>query len=579
MALQIPAAVVAAAALATVLCAAAVRAAPAAPGANVPPVPDFNAECVTQGDLVISGYCAYDLAYGSWTFQTPAREAAALQALDAAQAGLGAAGFTLPSNWSALDPDEQQFVLVDLARVAAGLPPVVAEVPALDAAALAGAQADADPQPPAAWQGYATASNWAGDAQPAVALYGYLFLDGWGGSAAGTPNIDCSGPDASGCWAHRRGVLGNYGPTGLLGVGTVAGAGLGTGSSAQIFAAYDGAPVPVRYTWAEALAAGAAGGAVAPAATSPLWPFADLAGAPWAAGAAATLAQVGVVQGTGPGAFSPGAPLSLEQFVTLLGRALGWSGGVAAPAGTDAYAVPGMAYAAAHGLLPAGLPPTAPLSRLKTATLLLAALGLPPAAAPLPYADLGGLTPADLQVLQTAVADGLLQGTGAGQLAPHQDLSRGQAAVLLLRGILLQARGGAGPATAQALGDGRILYRLGPVRLLAAQAGADPSVYWLPASGAMLADAAGAWWTGDAGWSPQSAPAWAAGASAFGSATAQLWPAGHQGQGPALFSPVVQVVAFSSGSQELLPAAPAWIPAPAGLGADPARAVADALLP
>jgi len=41
-------------------------------------------------------------------------------------------------------------------------------------------------------------------------VYSWIFDDGWGGGGAGsvqTPNYDCTGPGASGCWGHRNSLL------------------------------------------------------------------------------------------------------------------------------------------------------------------------------------------------------------------------------------------------------------------------------------------------------------------------------------------------------------------------------------
>lgn len=551
------------------------------PAANVAPVPNFNASCRSLGAAVVAGYCSFDAATGAFTVATPARESAALAALRGGGAGLGLPALRLPSDFEGLAPDQQQFVLVDLERVAEGLPPVVAETPALDAIALQGAEGDADPRPQGAWTAYASASNWAGEAQPAAALYDYLFLDGWGGSRAATPNLDCTGPAAAGCWAHRRAILGSYGASGLMGIGTVAAAGTSTGSSAQIFVAYDGPPVPVAYTWTQALSAGAAGGLPAPTPGDPppgaqLWPFSDLASAAWSAGAAGTLAALGVARGIGAGAFAPAAPVQLQQFVTLLGRALDWTARpAAAPPGTAAYAAGAMGNAAASGLLPAGSAPAQALTRLQAASLLVRVLDLPPAALPVPLA--AGLAPAEAAPLGAAVAAGVLRGTGVG-LDPSGILARGQAALLVLRALLGAARAGRGPASARVLPGGAILYHLGAVEALAPSSTVDPTAFWIPAGGAILLQAAGSWWNGTVSWRPEATPSWAAGASAYGEAVAELWPAGGAGTGPALFRTTVGAVTLGGATQVLAPGATTWVAAPSsGAATDPGLVLAAAV--
>ena len=551
-----------------------VGAAPADPAANLAPVPNFDAQCVEVAGRIVSGYCDY----GPTGFQVtgPAREAAALAALNAARHGEGLGDLVLPATFATLSPGQRQFVLINLARVARGLPALTALVPALAAIAATGAHADADPLPTGAWTHFASASNWAGDSQAAPAMYGYLYADGWGGTPTATANVDCSGPSAPGCWGHRHAVLGDYGPTGLLGAAAVPATAQATGSSAQFYVAYDGPPLPIEYTWAEALRTGAAGGGPATPQPNPLWPFADLASAPWAAGAAAFLRGVGVVQGTGPGAFSPAAPVQLQELTTFLGRTLSWPQAPALP-GAAPWAAAAMGYAAAYGLLPLGVPPSAPCSRLQAVTLVVRALGLPAVAADLPFSDTAGLSAADTAALSTGYADGLIAGVGDGRLDPQGGLTRAQTVVLLQRALLLLARGrGIGLLAAAPQADGRELYSAGTLRMLAPSPLADPTVYWEAgiAPQAVLCTAAGAWWTGRSGWTPKTPPA---GVTTYGDAAVALWVAGAEGIGPAVFQPVVRVAVSPGGTQELLPGAASWQPAPAAVGADPARAVADSL--
>ena len=559
---------VAAVVLAASLSAPGASAATADPAVNILPVPNFNGACSERGGVVISGFCRFNPLSGQWVVDTPAREAAALQAIDHARLQEDLPALRLPSDWARLSANRQQFVLVNLERVARGLPPMVGLAPALDAVALQGARNQADPVVPPPLNRYASGTNWAGDRQPAVVMYGYMYLDGWGGSPARTPNLDCSGPDASGCWGHRNNILGAYGTHGLMGAAAIAGGPSGTGSSAQVFLAYKGEPLPLTYTWAQALAAGAAGGPPSDLATAPaLWPFADMATTAWAAGPAAALAAVGVVRGVAPGAFGPQAPVTLEQLVVLLARVLGWPAARGTPpGGTAAWAGPAMVAAAARHLLPPTVAPGAPLDRLDAARLVTGALGLPPANVPLPFTDLGGLSPASLASLRTAVADGLLRGTGGGQLLPGANLDRAQAVVLLLRALLWRARNGqasvAGqPLAATALPGGAELYRLGPLRMLAPSSSADPVAFWRrPANGprSVLLKLRGSWWNATGTGRSLPAPVWATGASGYTHEVLQLWPAGDQGDGPALFAPLVRVLRFPNGVQVLPPGGAAW---------------------
>ena len=565
-----------------------VFAATADPAVNIPPVPNFNGACSEQAGVVTSGYCQFNPLGGQWVVNTPAREAAALQAISHARLTEGLPGLRLPAGWSRLSSNRQQFVLVNLERVARGLPPLVGLAPALDALAMTGARNQADPVVPAPLNRYASGTNWAGDQQPAVAMYGYMYLDGWGGSPAQTPNLDCSGPGAPGCWGHRNNVLGAYGESGLMGAAAITGGPSGTGSSAQVFLAYNGPPLALSYTWAQALAAGAGGGLPTdPTAPPPLWPFADMAATTWAAGPAAALAAVGVVRGVAPGAFGPQAPVTLEQLVVLLARVLGWPpANGAAPAGTAAWAAAAMAGAAARHLLPSGVAPAAPLNRLDAARLVTGALRLPPANVPLPFTDLGGLSPGALATLRTAVADGLLRGAGGGRLLPGAGLDRAQAVVLLLRALLWRARNGqssvAGhPLAVTPLPGGAELYRLGSIRMLAPSASADPVAFWYRrANGARsaLVGLNGRWWNAVGTGNSLPAPTWAAGASGYAHDVLQLWPAGSQGDGPALFAPLVRVLHFPNGVQVLAPGGTAWQQVPPAAASGVVRTSMLALL-
>ncbi len=560
--------VVAVLVLAVSLLAPSAGAMPADPAANIPPVPNFNGACSETGGVVTSGYCSFQAQSGQWVVDTPGREAAALQAINHARAQENLPALRLPSNWAQLSSNRQEFVLVNLERVARGLPPLVGLAPALDALALQGARNQADPVVPPPLNRYASGTNWAGDEQPAVAMYGYMYLDGWGGSPASTPNLDCHGPGDGGCWGHRHNVLGDYGTHGLMGAAAIPGGPSGTGSSAQVFLSYNGPPMPLSYTWAQALAAGAAGGSgLDPVAAPAFWPFQDMAATAWAAGPAAALASVGVVRGVGPGSFGPQSPVTLEQLVVLLARVLGWpAANGPVPAGTAPWAASAMAGAAARQLLPAAVAPGAPLDRLDAARIVTSALGLPPSNAPLAFTDLGGLSPGALASLRTAVADGLLRGTGGGQLSPGTGLDRAQAVVLLLRALLWRARHGqssvAGqPLVVTSLSGGALLYHLGQVRMLSPARRADPVAFWRLQPGgvrSVLVNLQGSWWNGSGTGRTLPVPAWAAGASAYTHEVLQLWPAGSQGDGPAQFAPLVRVLRFPADVQVLSPGGTAW---------------------
>jgi len=220
--------------------------APAPPVANLAASPDLTQACRTPS----SATCLD----------------AALLAFDAARAEEGIGPLTLPSDFESLTPGQQLLVLVDCERVDRGLTPVAGELDALDGLAEVGAADDADPTFPSdglsdvtAW---AWAGNWASASSVLSAVYEWMYDDG-----PGSGNIDCTTADSSGCWDHRDNILGfqndvdDYG--GSLSFGGAAlqlGSTRGT-SSLSVTALITWSPDPTSgytYTWAEAVAAGAA---------------------------------------------------------------------------------------------------------------------------------------------------------------------------------------------------------------------------------------------------------------------------------------------------------------------------------
>lgn len=544
------------------------------PSTNIPPDPNFDETCVESNGVVVQGYCSYDARSGDWIVATPQRENAALQAINVARSQEGIGPLVLPDNWAKLTADEQQFVLVNLERIARGLPPLVALAAPLDQLALLGAEAGTDPVP-TGWTGYNTGSNWAAEGQVAIALYAYMYEDGWGGSASLTPNLACTSPVAPGCWGHRDNILGDYGNSGLMGAADLPARGSGTGSSTQLFVAYDGPPVPLVYTWEQALLAGAAGEGADPSVPpASVWAFSDLNSVPWAAAAVSFLADAGIVQGTSENTFSPNTPLTLEQWVVLLARALNWSpapASAAAVPGSAAWAASSMALAASLGLLPAGLSPTADLDRAVATWMLVRALGLPSTGAVAPFSDLAGLPASQQQAIATAAADGMVEGVGGGAFDPSGGLTRADAAVVLLRAILLKARsgswmlGGKTLTATQLPAGGEWVYRWGDLTLVAS--GANPVLLavgpdW--GSDAILVSTQGQWWSGAVDWQSASG-VWPAGARRYGAAVMSLWPAGGE-SGPALFQPTVHLAVYGPDDvQYLLPGAGSWVQGPEGL--------------
>ncbi len=152
--------------------------------------------------------------------RSPACIAGVVRTLDQARAHLGLGPYLLPANFDSLSGARQLLVLCNLDRVAYGLPAISGLSPALNTVAAAGVSQDADPDPSALLNNFSTfgwASNWAGAYPNAPeAYYAWMYYDGWGG--ASTSNLDCTGPTASGCWAHREDVL-SFPELGMLSMG------------------------------------------------------------------------------------------------------------------------------------------------------------------------------------------------------------------------------------------------------------------------------------------------------------------------------------------------------------------------
>lgn len=135
---------------------------------------------------------------------------AVVQAIDNARATEGVKPLALPSYYDTLTEAQQLLVLADLERVDRGLPGFAGLSSSLDVLAQEAAESNSDPSGPAdaSW-----GSNWAGgEASALMADYDWMYDDG-----PGSPNLDCTSTDTSGCWAHRENVLGNYGTSPSMG--------------------------------------------------------------------------------------------------------------------------------------------------------------------------------------------------------------------------------------------------------------------------------------------------------------------------------------------------------------------------
>lgn len=135
---------------------------------------------------------------------------AVVQAIDQARRAEGVVALVLPHGYDSISVGQQLLVLANLERVDRGLPGFSGLSTGLNALALVGAASNGDPTGP---PGTTWGSNWAGgEASALLADFDWMYDDG-----PGSPNLDCTGPLASGCWDHRRNVLGQYGPHPAMG--------------------------------------------------------------------------------------------------------------------------------------------------------------------------------------------------------------------------------------------------------------------------------------------------------------------------------------------------------------------------
>lgn len=231
---------------------------PAEPPANVPMEPTFQEPVAgaTPGPCwSMSGTTQVP------AFTRPACLSAEVRATDHARAAEGLPAMRLPTDFATLTPQEQLFVLTDIERVSRGEQPVLGLSALLDGAARTGAQRNADPsfsvlKTLPTYDG--AGSNWGASRSSLQVDYYWLYLDGWDGSS--TSNADCTSPTSTGCWAHRANIL-KPSQAMVMGIGFVADHWNGYNSYAEFLVTLrSAASAPAMYyTWADAVAAGAAG--------------------------------------------------------------------------------------------------------------------------------------------------------------------------------------------------------------------------------------------------------------------------------------------------------------------------------
>ena len=183
----------------------------------------------------------------------------ALKAINNAHAAEGLKKMILPNNFEQLTMGEQTFVVTNLERVVRGLRPFVGLTARLNKNAHQAAVEHTDPLLVRALllllgvREYA--SIWAGDFGPLASDFDWMYNDGY--DPAGSVNLDCRKPGASGCWGHRHAILGVFRglPHLLAGVGSVSAG----GSIAEVLVGATSHVPALTFTWKQALAHGANG--------------------------------------------------------------------------------------------------------------------------------------------------------------------------------------------------------------------------------------------------------------------------------------------------------------------------------
>ncbi len=147
--------------------------------------------------------------------QSPACNAAALTDIEHGLRIEGAQKIVLPPGFSRYAVTKQTFILLNLVRMAFGLPPVETMNAAVDATAMVGAQEQTDAPVPrtkrlrTGQQIEWAYGSWIGNTNNALAaMFIWVFDDG-----PGSNNLACQVGHPQqmwGCWGHRENVLANW---------------------------------------------------------------------------------------------------------------------------------------------------------------------------------------------------------------------------------------------------------------------------------------------------------------------------------------------------------------------------------
>lgn len=134
----------------------------------------------------------------------------ALSDINAARRKEGVKAMVLPSNFVTMSVPSQLFALTNIERRDRGLPTFLLQSSTLSSIALYAANRAIDPIFPS-WTREG-GSNWASPKNTLWADFLWMYDDG-----VGSGNLDCTSSNTSGCWGHRKNILGSYGFPRIMG--------------------------------------------------------------------------------------------------------------------------------------------------------------------------------------------------------------------------------------------------------------------------------------------------------------------------------------------------------------------------
>lgn len=154
--------------------------------------------------------------------------------------------------------------------------------------------------------------------------------------------------------------------------------------------------------------------------------FTDVPGSHWAADAVAFVSARELFNGTSAQTFSPNAPTTRAQLMTVLARLDG-----ADASGSNALQQ-GIAWAVESGISN-GSDPGAAISRQQLVTMLYRYAGSPATEYVLDYPDTAQVSAYATDAMRWAVENGIINGTSDGMLDPYGAATRSQMAAIVMR--------------------------------------------------------------------------------------------------------------------------------------------------